>query len=146
MREHPDARGVCLDRHGWADAMRPLAATAPGDQLVEVDKAPQPHHEVAGEQSRAPREPPPAARVVDRGSRERVLDGLDAGREDVPEEEEQDPGRGRREKRARRAREPPILRTGRPMKPAGTTERLAVPESSRTNADDGFPFDPARWG
>jgi len=44
--------------------------------------------------------------VVDRGGGQRVLHRLDPGREDVPEQEEQDPGGRRREKRARRERQP----------------------------------------
>ena len=82
------AAALELRRRGGARAEHPARALALHPRVVP-DEAEQARREADRQQQGEPREPAAVAVL------ERRLDRVDRGREDVPEQEEQDAGRGR---------------------------------------------------
>ena len=83
----PRPRGELVDRRGTGPDERRAAPLL--HPPVVVDEAHEPRDEAAGEERGVADELAPRAIALD-GSLERLLDGLDAVHEHVPEEEEQD--------------------------------------------------------
>ena len=128
---------VLGDRSG-SHAEEAALAAALHDQLVEVDEAHEADEEADDEDRREADEAGPGAVVIECRSVQRGLDGLDAGREDVPEEEEQDARRRGAQERARRERHPAQTSRGQAEEDGQSGDRAEDQDLLLRHADSSF--------